>query len=184
MGPSGCRCLQCSQTTAGAREGAPPETQSGPGERSTATQEHVSSMNVATRIARGTLRAPVRISVDGKRQVLATPAAARRRTRGDPSTIIGVEIVVVAAVGTSAAKVAAYVSRRRRSRSGHCRDQIDVDWHCQHARLCSTRSARRKMCWLTGCAQSSNQLRCITRKQQETHQHVEQRAECGYPLLH
>ena len=40
------------------------------------------------------------------------------------------------------------------------------------------------MCWLTGCAQSSNQLRCITWKQQETHQHVEQRAECGCPLLH
>ena len=37
--------------------------------------------------------------------MLATPAAARRRTGGEPSTIIGVEIVVVAAVGTGAAKV-------------------------------------------------------------------------------
>ena len=78
---------------------------SGPGERSTATQEHVSGKNVATRIARESLRALVRTSVDGRRQVLATPAAARRRTGGEPSTINGVEIVVVAAVGTSAAKV-------------------------------------------------------------------------------
>ena len=78
---------------------------SGPSGRSTAKQEHVSGKNVATRIARESLRALVRNSVDGRRQVLATPAAARRCTGGEPSMIFGVETVVVAAVRTRAAKV-------------------------------------------------------------------------------
>ena len=61
--------------------------------------------NVATRIAKESLRALVRTTGDGRRQMQAMPAAAWRRTRGEPATIIGIGIVVVAAEGTGAATV-------------------------------------------------------------------------------
>ena len=144
--PSEKRCLQCSQRLrerARARHLEPKVGQASVQLR----RRNKAGKNVATKIAKESLRALVRTSVDGRRQ-----SRRRRLLRGATREVNHRRSTERGRRGrcgrhwccngfSTDMNCRRYCwsescrrHGRRGSRTGHCKDQIDADWHCQHVR--------------------------------------------------